>query len=41
MEKTIELIPSYEWLKGLKCKEYYEYIVCEALDQLLLPKLQK
>jgi len=41
MSRTIEIIHSYDWLRGIKCKEYYEYIVCESLDQLLLPKLQK
>jgi hypothetical protein len=31
----------YEWLKALKCKEYYEFIVCDALDAVLLPILRK
>ena len=41
LEKVVEEVPAYEWLRDLKCKELFEYIVCEVLDRDLLPKLKK
>lgn len=41
LEKVIALMPKYDWLKQLKCKEMHEYVICEALDVLLLPLLRK
>jgi hypothetical protein len=35
------ILPNYEWLKQLKCKEFYEFIICDALDAVLLPILRK
>jgi dynein heavy chain, axonemal len=41
LEKVMEIAPKYDWLKAMKCKENIEYITCEALDRILLPKLSK
>lgn len=41
LEKAVSMLSHYEWLKQLKCKEFYEFIICDALDGFILSLLKK
>lgn len=37
--KVMSLEKNYRWLREMKCKEYFEYVTCEVLDDELVPVL--